>query len=63
MTTDFDPCPICRARGTKRKRDGIARRDTPPNVRGVACNGDGVIPIRRLRALELAGVRAMAAGR
>jgi hypothetical protein len=58
-----NPIEIVRGRGTWRCRDGIARLDTRERNRCVACNGDGVIPEKRLRALVLAGVRAIAAGR
>lgn len=57
-TNDWDPCPVCRTRGTKRELDGVARRATPEARRCGVCKGHGFIPARRLRALVLAGVSA-----
>lgn len=56
----FETCPVCGGRGTRRKRHGITRRDTPKENRCVACRGDGSIPASHLRKLVLLGVRAMA---
>jgi hypothetical protein len=60
VTATFGTCPVWAGAVTvtRRCRDGIARLDTLERNRCVACNGDGVIPEKRLRALVLAGVRA-----
>jgi DnaJ-class molecular chaperone len=58
----FETCPVCGGNGLKwRRAKQIARRDTPPADRCVACQGDGVLRQRRLRDLVLRGVRASAA--
>ena len=54
----YETCPVCGGRGTRRKRDGIARRDTPHSVRCVACQGEGALRQQRLRDLVLRGIRA-----
>jgi DnaJ-class molecular chaperone len=58
---DQQACPVCGASGLRRKRKGLTFRNAKPEDRCLGCNGNGIIPTKRLRALVLAGVRAMAA--
>jgi DnaJ-class molecular chaperone len=57
----YETCPVCGGRGTRRKRDGIERRDPPDRVRCVACQGEGALRQRRLRDLVLRGIRVSVA--
>jgi hypothetical protein len=55
----YETDPVCGGNGLRRLRGKrIARKDTPPADRCLACQGDGVLQQRRLRDLVLRDVRA-----
>jgi hypothetical protein len=56
----FETCPVCGGNGLRRRRGRrIAREDTPPADRCLACHGDGTLRPRRLRDLVLRGIRTI----
>jgi hypothetical protein len=54
-----ETCSVCGGNGLRQRRGKrIARKDTPPADRCLACRGDGALRQRRLRDPVLRGVRA-----